>query len=153
MVRVSELGSAPGTPLPLPCQALTLCSLPGRLYLERQQLSYRLHSVACTGNEVHISMCPFEFYKGNATAACKGGMPAVVSCKPGPLFTTGSALKKKKQGQQQGQVSALRGFSMGHADCFAPPTGYQGSDASSWNGGHPVSGSLSPRAWWGQQEP
>ncbi|XP_037754479.1 lysyl oxidase homolog 3 isoform X8 [Chelonia mydas] len=74
-----------------------------KLYLERQQLSYRLHSVACTGNEVHISMCPFEFYKGNATAACKGGMPAVVSCKPGPLFTTGSALKKKKQGQQQGQ--------------------------------------------------
>uniref|UniRef100_A0A674KAW2 Lysyl oxidase like 3 n=1 Tax=Terrapene triunguis TaxID=2587831 RepID=A0A674KAW2_9SAUR len=74
-----------------------------KLYLERQQLSYRLHSVACTGNEVHISMCPFEFYKGNATATCKGGMPAVVSCMPGPLFTTGSAPKKKQQRQQRQQ--------------------------------------------------
>ncbi|XP_065436657.1 lysyl oxidase homolog 3B-like isoform X2 [Chrysemys picta bellii] len=80
----------------------------GRLYLERQQLSYRLHSVACTGNEVHISMCPFEFYKGNATATCKGGMPAVVSCMPGPLFTTGSAPKKKPQRQQQHQGQRVR---------------------------------------------
>uniref|UniRef100_A0A8C4YQL8 SRCR domain-containing protein n=1 Tax=Gopherus evgoodei TaxID=1825980 RepID=A0A8C4YQL8_9SAUR len=80
-----------------------------KLYLERQQLSYRLHSVACTGNEVHISMCPFEFYKGNATAACKGGMPAVVSCMPGPLFTTGSSPKKKKQQRQQQQGQAGEG--------------------------------------------
>ncbi|XP_043368876.1 lysyl oxidase homolog 3 isoform X1 [Dermochelys coriacea] len=84
-----------------------------RLYLERQQLSYRLHSVACTGNEVHISMCPFEFYKGNATAACKGGMPAVVSCMPGPLFTTGSAPKKKQQRQGQQRVRLKGGAKAG----------------------------------------
>ncbi|KAG6921531.1 lysyl oxidase -like protein 3B-like, partial [Chelydra serpentina] len=84
--------------------------VPKRLYLERQQLSYRLHSVACTGNEVHVSMCPLEFYKGNATGACKGGMPAVVSCMPGPLFTTGSAPKKQQQRQQQqGQRVRLKG--------------------------------------------
>ncbi|XP_072718079.1 lysyl oxidase homolog 3 isoform X6 [Ciconia boyciana] len=74
-----------------------------RLFTERQQLNYRLHSVSCTGTEVHLSMCTFEFYQGNASAACGAGMPAVVSCVPGPLFATGSAHKKKQRQQQQGQ--------------------------------------------------
>uniref|UniRef100_A0ABM5GL23 Lysyl oxidase homolog n=1 Tax=Pogona vitticeps TaxID=103695 RepID=A0ABM5GL23_9SAUR len=74
-----------------------------KLYLERQQPAYRLHSVACTGTEVHLSMCSFEFYKGNATGACKGGMPAVVSCVPGPLFAPGQAQKQKRRRQQQQQ--------------------------------------------------
>ncbi|XP_061439767.1 lysyl oxidase homolog 3 isoform X1 [Rhineura floridana] len=81
-----------------------------KLYAERQQLNYRLHSVACTGNEVHISMCSFEFYKGNATtAACKGGMPAVVSCVPGAPFAISRAQKKKRQQRQQGQRVRLKG--------------------------------------------
>uniref|UniRef100_A0A8D0F3K1 SRCR domain-containing protein n=1 Tax=Strix occidentalis caurina TaxID=311401 RepID=A0A8D0F3K1_STROC len=74
-----------------------------KLFTERQQLNYRLHSVSCVGTEVHLSMCAFEFYQGNASAACGAGMPAVVSCMPGPLFTTGSAHKKKQRQQQQGQ--------------------------------------------------
>ncbi|NXS50839.1 LOX3B oxidase, partial [Balaeniceps rex] len=78
---------------------LSLC----RLFTERQQLNYRLHSVSCTGTEVHLSMCAFEFYRGNASAACGAGMPAVVSCVPGPLFATGNAHKKKQRQQQQGQ--------------------------------------------------
>ncbi|NWW08419.1 LOXL3 oxidase, partial [Oreocharis arfaki] len=76
---------------------------PHRLFTERQQLNYRLHSVSCTGTEVHLSMCSFEFYRGNSSAACGAGMPAVVSCVPGPLFATGSAHKKKQRQQQQGQ--------------------------------------------------
>ncbi|NWH20712.1 LOX3B oxidase, partial [Grus americana] len=76
---------------------------PCRLFTERQQLNYRLHSVSCTGTEVHLSMCAFEFYRGNASAACGAGMPAVVSCVPGPLFATGNAHKKKQRQQQQGQ--------------------------------------------------
>ncbi|NXS29046.1 LOX3B oxidase, partial [Pomatostomus ruficeps] len=78
---------------------------PHRLFTERQELNYRLHSVSCTGTEVHLSMCSFEFYRGNASAACGAGMPAVVSCMPGPLFATGNAHKKKQRQlqQQQGQ--------------------------------------------------
>ncbi|NXE43367.1 LOXL3 oxidase, partial [Ptilorrhoa leucosticta] len=76
---------------------------PHRLFTERQQLNYRLHSVSCTGTEVHLSMCSFEFYRGNSSAACGAGMPAVVSCVPGPLFATGNAHKKKQRQQQQGQ--------------------------------------------------
>ncbi|NXH01676.1 LOXL3 oxidase, partial [Loxia leucoptera] len=76
---------------------------PHRLFTERQQLNYRLHSVSCTGTEVHLSMCSFEFYRGNSSAACGSGMPAVVSCVPGPLFATGSAHKKKQRQQQQQQ--------------------------------------------------
>ncbi|NXE92764.1 LOX3B oxidase, partial [Menura novaehollandiae] len=76
---------------------------PHRLVTERQQLNYRLHSVSCTGTEVHLSMCSFEFYRGNTSAACGAGMPAVVSCMPGPLFTAGNAHKKKQRQQQQGQ--------------------------------------------------
>ncbi|NWW83221.1 LOXL3 oxidase, partial [Climacteris rufus] len=76
---------------------------PHRLFTERQQLNYRLHSVSCTGTEVHLSMCSFEFYRGNASAACAAGMPVVVSCVPGPLFAAGSAHKKKQRQQQQQQ--------------------------------------------------
>ncbi|XP_032915608.1 lysyl oxidase homolog 3 isoform X2 [Catharus ustulatus] len=74
-----------------------------KLFTERQQLNYRLHSVSCTGTEVHLSMCSFEFYRGNSSAACGSGMPAVVSCVPGPLFATGNAHKKKQRQQQQQQ--------------------------------------------------
>ncbi|XP_068045194.1 lysyl oxidase homolog 3 isoform X8 [Anomalospiza imberbis] len=74
-----------------------------RLFTERQQLNYRLHSVSCTGTEVHLSLCSFEFYRGNSSAACGSGMPAVVSCVPGPLFATGNAHKKKQRQQQQQQ--------------------------------------------------
>ncbi|XP_058860202.1 lysyl oxidase homolog 3B-like isoform X3 [Acipenser ruthenus] len=66
-----------------------------RLFAERQQNIYRLHSVACTGNEVHLSVCPLQFYEANATRACEGGMPAVVSCVPGPQFSLGNGQKKK----------------------------------------------------------
>ncbi|XP_030306606.1 lysyl oxidase homolog 3 isoform X1 [Calypte anna] len=74
-----------------------------RLFTERQQLNYRLHSVSCSGAEVHISMCTFEFYRSNTSAACGAGMPAVVSCLPGPLFTASNGPKKKQRQQQQGQ--------------------------------------------------
>ncbi|XP_069712817.1 lysyl oxidase homolog 3 isoform X7 [Phaenicophaeus curvirostris] len=74
-----------------------------RLFTERQQLNYRLHSVSCAGTEVHLSMCAFEFYRGNSSAACSAGMPAVVSCVPGPLFAAGNAHKKKQRQQQQSQ--------------------------------------------------
>ncbi|XP_062991899.1 lysyl oxidase homolog 3 isoform X1 [Elgaria multicarinata webbii] len=80
-----------------------------RLSLQRQPPNYRLHSVACTGQEVHLSMCSLEFYKSNATRACPGGMPAVVSCVPGPLFApAGQAQKKKRQQQQQQQQRTQR---------------------------------------------
>ncbi|XP_069488614.1 lysyl oxidase homolog 3 isoform X3 [Ambystoma mexicanum] len=77
--------------------------LKDRLYTERQQPNYRIHSVACTGTEVHISVCPFEFYKGNITGVCKGGMPAVASCLAGPLFSSGIGIKKKQPPQPQSQ--------------------------------------------------
>ncbi|NXW99024.1 LOX3B oxidase, partial [Larus smithsonianus] len=95
----------PSTP-PLPVgRAGPLSGLlsPCRLFTERQQLNYRLHSVSCTGTEVHLSMCAFEFYRGNTSTACGAGMPAVVSCVPGPLFATGNGHKKKQRQQQQGQ--------------------------------------------------
>lgn len=82
---------------------------PHRLFSERQQLNYRLHSVSCTGTEVHLSMCTFEFYRGNASATCGAGMPAVVSCVPGPLFVAGGAHKKKQRQQQLVQVSPQGG--------------------------------------------
>ncbi|NXD17748.1 LOX3B oxidase, partial [Nothocercus nigrocapillus] len=80
----------------------TPCS-PCRLVAERQQLNYRLHSVSCAGTEVHLSLCAFEFVRGNASAPCAAGMPAVVSCAPGPLFAAAGAPKKKPRQQQQGQ--------------------------------------------------
>ncbi|NXQ93638.1 LOX3B oxidase, partial [Sagittarius serpentarius] len=101
----SSLNGWPSTPpLPAGCGGCVSGLLsPCRLFTERQQLNYRLHSVSCAGTEVHLSMCAFEFYRGNASAACGAGMPAVVSCVPGPLFATGSAHKKKQRQQQQGQ--------------------------------------------------
>ncbi|XP_008277166.1 lysyl oxidase homolog 3B isoform X1 [Stegastes partitus] len=66
-----------------------------KLYLERQKNYFHVHSVACLGTEVHLAACPLEFSKPNATSACSGGMPAVVSCMPGPLFMQNSGLKKK----------------------------------------------------------
>ncbi|XP_060938319.1 lysyl oxidase homolog 3B isoform X1 [Limanda limanda] len=66
-----------------------------KLYLERQKNYFHLHSVACTGTEVHLAACPLEFNKPNATFPCAGGMAAVVSCMPGPLFTQNRNLKKK----------------------------------------------------------
>uniref|UniRef100_A0A8C4NW36 Lysyl oxidase homolog n=1 Tax=Dicentrarchus labrax TaxID=13489 RepID=A0A8C4NW36_DICLA len=55
-----------------------------KLYLERQKSYFHVHSVACTGTEVHLAACPLEFSKRNATSSCEGGMAAVVSCMPGP---------------------------------------------------------------------
>ncbi|XP_018521731.1 lysyl oxidase homolog 3B isoform X4 [Lates calcarifer] len=66
-----------------------------KLYLERQKNHFLIHSVACTGTEVHLAACPLEFSKPNTTSSCAGGMAAVVSCMPGPLFTQNSGLKKK----------------------------------------------------------
>ncbi|XP_035529436.1 lysyl oxidase homolog 3B isoform X2 [Morone saxatilis] len=66
-----------------------------KLYLERQKSYFHVHSVACTGTEVHLAACPLEFSKRNATSSCEGGMAAVVSCMPGPLFMQNSGLKKK----------------------------------------------------------
>ncbi|XP_053700873.1 lysyl oxidase homolog 3B isoform X2 [Synchiropus splendidus] len=67
----------------------------GGLYLERQKNHYHIHSVACMGTEVHLAACPLEFSKPNSTISCDGGMPAVVSCIPGPLFMQNTAFKKK----------------------------------------------------------
>ncbi|XP_039607767.1 lysyl oxidase homolog 3B isoform X4 [Polypterus senegalus] len=67
-----------------------------KLFTERQENTYRIHSVACTGSEVHLSVCPLQFYKANATAPCEGGMPVVVSCVAGPQFASGNGQKKKK---------------------------------------------------------
>ncbi|XP_049452066.1 lysyl oxidase homolog 3B isoform X2 [Epinephelus fuscoguttatus] len=66
-----------------------------RLYLERQKNFYHIHSVACTGTEVHLAACPLEFSKPNTTTTCEGGMAAVVSCMPGPLFMQNNGQKKK----------------------------------------------------------
>lgn len=73
-----------------------LCSCPlFRLYLERQRSSYAVHSVACTGQEVHLAACPLVFSAANSTFSCQGGAAAVVGCMPGPAFMQGSGLKKK----------------------------------------------------------
>ncbi|XP_028250764.1 lysyl oxidase homolog 3B isoform X3 [Parambassis ranga] len=71
-------------------------SSPGkRLFLERQKNHFHIHSVACTGTEVHLAACPLEFSRPNTTSSCAGGMPAVISCMPGPMFMENSGLKKK----------------------------------------------------------
>ncbi|XP_035850745.1 lysyl oxidase homolog 3B isoform X5 [Sander lucioperca] len=67
----------------------------GRLYLDRQKNHFHIHSVACTGTEIHLAACPLEYSKRNATFTCEGGMAAVVSCMPGPLFMQNNGLKKK----------------------------------------------------------
>lgn len=66
-----------------------------RLYLERQRSSYGVHSVACTGQEVHLAACPLVVSTANSTFSCQGGAAAVVGCMPGPAFMQGSGLKKK----------------------------------------------------------
>ncbi|XP_064191276.1 lysyl oxidase homolog 3B isoform X1 [Anguilla rostrata] len=66
-----------------------------RLFTGRQKNFYRIYSVACLGTEGHLSACPLQFSKGNASAPCRGGMPAVVSCVPGPLYSHVNSRKKK----------------------------------------------------------
>ncbi|XP_069016847.1 lysyl oxidase homolog 3B isoform X2 [Embiotoca jacksoni] len=66
-----------------------------KLYLERQKTYFHIHSVACSGTEVHLAACPLEFSKPNGTSSCAGGSAAVISCMPGPLFMQNSGLKKK----------------------------------------------------------
>ncbi|XP_077334376.1 lysyl oxidase homolog 3 isoform X4 [Lithobates pipiens] len=77
-----------------------------RLYLERQKPSFRMHSVKCGGTEVHLSLCPLEFYKVNSTDSCQDGSPVVISCTVGPAFVghgapAQAAMKKKKVSQQR----------------------------------------------------
>ncbi|XP_053556354.1 lysyl oxidase homolog 3 [Bombina bombina] len=81
-----------------------------KLYLEKHQPSYRLHSVRCGGNEVHLSLCPMEFYKVNSTAQCHGGSPVVVSCTVKPGVSGPPPPKKKKVNQlQQEENIRLKG--------------------------------------------
>ncbi|KAL0969541.1 hypothetical protein UPYG_G00228650 [Umbra pygmaea] len=84
-----------------------------RLSTERQKHHYRLHSVSCVGTEVHLAACPLEFNKGNATEFCNGGMPAVVSCVPGPQYIQNSGLKKKKKLQTTMTVRLKGGAKLG----------------------------------------
>ncbi|NXA43646.1 LOXL3 oxidase, partial [Eudromia elegans] len=98
--RVAE---QPRAPLAAARSPLSAPRSPCRLVAERQQVNYRLHSVSCAGTEVHLSLCAFELVRGNTSAPCAAGMPAVVSCVPGALFATSSAHKKKPRQQQQGQ--------------------------------------------------
>ncbi|KAK7904127.1 hypothetical protein WMY93_016734 [Mugilogobius chulae] len=114
---------ANGRPTPKP-KVNTKLSIAGkRLYLERQKSHYHVHSVACTGTEVHLAACPLEFNKPNSTFTC-GGSAAVVSCMPGPLFMQNSGLKKKlktstnvrlKGGARvgEGRVEVLKGSEWG----------------------------------------
>ncbi|XP_067098885.1 lysyl oxidase homolog 3B isoform X2 [Osmerus mordax] len=67
-----------------------------RLHAERQKSVFLLHSVGCVGTEVHLAACPLEFNQANATSSCRGGMPAVVSCVPGPQYTPSGMKKKPK---------------------------------------------------------
>ncbi|XP_063040153.1 lysyl oxidase homolog 3B isoform X1 [Engraulis encrasicolus] len=67
-----------------------------RLYTERQKSHFLVHSVACLGTEVHLAACPLQFNKANASeSSCEDGLPAVVSCVAGPLYTHNAALRKK----------------------------------------------------------
>lgn len=101
-----------------PANSLVVCGMLGfpsekkfnknfyKLYLERQKPSFRLHSVKCGGTEVHLSLCPLEFYKVNSTDSCQDGSPVVISCTVGPAFVghgapAQAAIKKKKVSQQQ----------------------------------------------------
>ncbi|XP_041435235.1 lysyl oxidase homolog 3B isoform X3 [Xenopus laevis] len=83
-------------------------SVKPRLYLEKQQPSFRLHTVRCVGTEVHLSLCPMEFYKTNGTAACEGGAPVVLGCALGHRAAAQGAIKKKKVVQQQQQEELIR---------------------------------------------
>ncbi|XP_064200254.1 lysyl oxidase homolog 3A-like isoform X1 [Anguilla rostrata] len=66
-----------------------------RMLGDRGQVNYRIHSVACTGNEVHLSVCSMEFSKANVSVPCQGGRPVVVSCVAGPQFSQISGKKPK----------------------------------------------------------
>uniref|UniRef100_A0A8C2ZRD2 Lysyl oxidase homolog n=1 Tax=Cyclopterus lumpus TaxID=8103 RepID=A0A8C2ZRD2_CYCLU len=81
-----------------------------KLYLERQKNHFHIHSVACTGTEVHLAACPLEFSKPNATSTCEGGMAAVVSCMPGPLFMQNNSNVRLKGGARvgEGRVEVLK---------------------------------------------
>ncbi|XP_038648864.1 lysyl oxidase homolog 3B [Scyliorhinus canicula] len=68
-----------------------------KMVSERRQSTYRAHSVACAGTEAHFSLCQFELVKGNGTSRCHGGMPAAVSCVPGPLFSKGRRQGKRPE--------------------------------------------------------
>ncbi|XP_055087093.1 lysyl oxidase homolog 3B isoform X1 [Periophthalmus magnuspinnatus] len=119
--KVNVVSSGRQTPKP---KVNTKLSNAGkRLYLERQKSYYHVHSVACTGTEVHLAACPLEFKKPNGTFTC-GGSAAVVSCMPGPLFMQNSGLKKKlktstnvrlKGGAKvgEGRVEVLKGSEWG----------------------------------------
>ncbi|KAL4641683.1 hypothetical protein GN956_G10390 [Arapaima gigas] len=67
------------------------------LTTSRPGSNIRIHSVACTGNEVHLSVCSMEFTKGNVSATCPGGVPATVSCLPGQQFSNTNGKKKKSK--------------------------------------------------------
>uniref|UniRef100_A0A8B9KVN1 Lysyl oxidase homolog n=1 Tax=Astyanax mexicanus TaxID=7994 RepID=A0A8B9KVN1_ASTMX len=83
---------------------------------------YRIHSVACSGNEAHLSACTMEF-STNTSSACPGGGPVVVSCVPGPQFSNGRGRKSKlnhskvrlKGGAKagEGRVEVLKGSEWG----------------------------------------
>ncbi|XP_047667992.1 lysyl oxidase homolog 3B isoform X3 [Tachysurus fulvidraco] len=95
-----------------------------RLYAERQKNHFLVHSVACLGTEVHLAACPLEFNLVNTTDTCQGGMPAVVSCVPGPEYAQNRAIKKPvkssatvrlKGGAKigEGRVEVLKGSEWG----------------------------------------
>ncbi|XP_066505263.1 lysyl oxidase homolog 3A [Hoplias malabaricus] len=84
---------------------------------------YRIHSVACTGNEAHLSACTMEFSK-NTSTPCLGGGPVAVSCIPGPQFTQNRGRKSKKNSVSkvrlkggakagEGRVEVLKGSEWG----------------------------------------
>ncbi|XP_053476947.1 lysyl oxidase homolog 3B isoform X1 [Ictalurus furcatus] len=95
-----------------------------RLYADRQKNYFLVHSVACLGTEVHLAACPLEFNHVNATESCPGGMPAVVSCVPGPEYAQNRAMKKKLKSSStvrlkggakpgEGRVEVLKGNEWG----------------------------------------
>ncbi|XP_052006841.1 lysyl oxidase homolog 3B-like isoform X1 [Xyrauchen texanus] len=94
-----------------------------RLYAERQKNHFLVHSVVCLGTEVHLGACPLDFNYGNATESCPGGMPAVVSCVPGPLYAQNIQRKKLKISTSirlkggakhgEGRVEVLKGSEWG----------------------------------------
>uniref|UniRef100_A0AAR2JD92 Lysyl oxidase homolog n=1 Tax=Pygocentrus nattereri TaxID=42514 RepID=A0AAR2JD92_PYGNA len=75
-----------------------ICGMMGfpseKITLKNDHSMYKIHSVACTGNEAHLSTCTMEFSK-NTSAPCIGGGPVVVSCVPGPQFAQGRGRKNK----------------------------------------------------------
>ncbi|CAH2299034.1 lysyl oxidase homolog 3 isoform X1 [Pelobates cultripes] len=82
-----------------------------KLYLERQKPAFRLHSVQCTGSEVHLSLCPMDFYKVNSSSTCDGS-PVVVSCSMGHAISSSLlSNKKKKVTVQREETIRLKGGS------------------------------------------